>query len=48
MKDKIVNAALWVLVLGLIFTVIGFITYARWTAYFERFPDASWWTFFVK
>ncbi len=28
--------------------VVGGIMWLKWAAYFQRFPDASWWTFFVK
>jgi hypothetical protein len=28
--------------------LIGVIVYLHWCSYFQRFPNASWWTFFFQ
>lgn len=36
---------IWILLICGIVALVGWL---EWTAYFQRFPQADWWTFFVQ
>jgi len=42
------SLSLILLVVGLVGGGLVALMYFHWTAYFERFPNASWWTYFFK
>jgi len=44
MKKRLIA---WAVTIGFVGVLIG-LAALSWCAYFERFPEAAWWTFFFR
>jgi hypothetical protein len=45
---KFLNALVIIVAIVGVIGIVPAIVYVHWCAYFQRFPNASWWTFFFQ
>jgi hypothetical protein len=43
-----IRGAVWIAVAFGVLGLFAGIVYGHWMAYFQRFPNAAWWTFFFQ
>lgn len=39
---------IWIAIGLAILMIVASIIYMKWSAYFQRFPEAAWWSFFFN